>query len=189
MVEANQKLYINREEGFIGTGLKKDEYICNCSDIDDVILFYRDGTYKVVRVQDKLFVGETEKSKNEGRKAEIIHVAVFKKNDARTIYNCVYRDGRGGNYYVKRFNVTGVTRDKEYDVTKGTPKSRVNYFTSNANGEAEIIKVILKPNPRLKKIFHQGTRLAGQSALEERHRTHSSQESGRQHLGRSQSVV
>ena len=153
MVEANQKLYINREEGFIGTGLKKDEYICNCSDIDDVILFYRDGTYKVVRVQDKLFVGETEKSKNEGRKAEIIHVAVFKKNDARTIYNCVYRDGRGGNYYVKRFNVTGVTRDKEYDVTKGTPKSRVNYFTSNANGEAEIIKVILKPNPRLKKVF------------------------------------
>ena len=153
VVEANQKLYINREEGFIGTGLKKDEYICNCSDIDDVILFYRDGTYKVVRVQDKLFVGETEKSKNEGRKAEIIHVAVFKKNDARTIYNCVYRDGRGGNYYVKRFNVTGVTRDKEYDVTKGTPKSRVNYFTSNANGEAEIIKVILKPNTRLKKVF------------------------------------
>ena len=153
VVEANQKLYINREEGFIGTGLKKDEYVCGCSDIDDVILFYRDGTYKVVRVQDKVFVGETEKARREGRKAEIIHVAVFKKNDARTIYNCVYRDGRGGCYYVKRFNVTGVTRDKEYDVTKGTPKSRINYFTCNANGEAEVIKVLLKPNPRLKKLF------------------------------------
>lgn len=153
VVEANEKLYINREEGFIGTSLKKDEYVCNCSDIDDIILFYRDGTYKVIRVQEKVFVGETEKAKREGRKAEIIHVAVFKKNDARTIYNCVYRDGRGGNYYVKRFNVTGVTRDKEYDVTKGTPKSRVNYFTCNPNGEAEIIKVILKPNPRLKKVF------------------------------------
>ena len=153
VVEANEKLYINREEGFIGTSLKKDEYVCNCSDIDDIILFYRDGTYKVIRVQEKVFVGETEKAKREGRKAEIIHVAVFKKNDARTIYNCVYRDGRGGNYYVKRFNVTGVTRDKEYDVTKGTPKSRVNYFTCNPNGEAEVIKVILKPNPRLKKVF------------------------------------
>ena len=153
VVEANEKLYINREEGFLGTGLKKDEFVCNCSDLDDVILFYRDGTYKVIKVQEKVFVGETEKAKREGRKAEIIHVAVFKKNDVRTIYNCVYRDGRGGNYYVKRFNVTGVTRDKEYDVTQGTPKSRVNYFTANTNGEAEVIKVILKPNIRLKKVY------------------------------------
>ena len=153
VVEANQKLYINREEGFIGTGLKKDEYVQNCSDIDDVILFYRDGTYKVVRMADKLFVGETERSKAEKRKAEIIHVAVFKKNDSRTVYNVIYRDGKSGAYYIKRFNVTSMTRDREYDLTQGKPGSRVVYFTPNPNGEAEVVKVTLKPNPKLKRIF------------------------------------
>ncbi|MBO4661328.1 MAG: DNA gyrase/topoisomerase IV subunit A [Bacteroidaceae bacterium] len=153
VVEANEKLYINREEGFIGTSLKKDEFISNCSDIDDIIIFYKDGTYKVTKVTEKLFVGETERSKAEKRKAEIIHVAIFKKNDSRTIYNAVYHDGKNGNYYVKRFNVTSMTRDREYDLTKGTPASRVLYFTANANGEAEVIKVVLKPNPKLKKVF------------------------------------
>ena len=153
VVEANEKLYINREEGFIGTSLKKDEYICNCSDIDDVIIFYKDGTYKVVKVADKIFVGETERSKKEKRKVEIMHVAIFKKSDSRIIYNAVYRDGKAGNYYVKRFNVTSMTRDREYDLTKGTPGSRVLYFTSNPNGEAEVIKVVMKPNPKLKKVF------------------------------------
>ena len=153
VVEANEKLYINREEGFIGTSLKKDEYICNCSDIDDVIIFYKDGTYKVVKVADKIFVGETERSKKEKRKVEIMHVAIFKKNDSRIIYNAVYRDGKAGNYYAKRFNVTSMTRDREYDLTKGTPGSRVLYFTSNPNGEAEVIKVVMKPNPKLKKVF------------------------------------
>ena len=153
VVEANEKLYINREEGFIGTSLKKDEYICNCSDIDDVIIFYKDGTYKVVKVTDKIFVGETERSRREKRKVEIMHVAIFKKNDSRIIYNAVYRDGKAGNYYVKRFNVTSMTRDREYDLTKGTPGSRVLYFTSNPNGEAEVIKVVMKPNPKLKKVF------------------------------------
>ena len=153
VVEANEKLYINREEGFIGTSLKKDEYICNCSDIDDVIIFYKDGTYKVVKVAEKIFVGETERSKKEKRKVEIMHVAIFKKNDSRIIYNAVYRDGKAGNYYVKRFNVTSMTRDREYDLTKGTPGSRVLYFTSNPNGEAEVIKVVMKPNPKLKKVF------------------------------------
>ena len=121
VAEANQKLYINREEGFIGTGLKKDEFVCACSDIDDVIIFYRDGTLKVTRITDKLFVGETEKSKAEGRKAESIHLAVFKKNDKRTIYNLIYHDGRKGSYFQKRFNVTSITHDREYDVTNGTP--------------------------------------------------------------------
>ncbi len=155
VAEANQKLYINRAEGFVGTGLKKDEFVANCSDIDDIILFYRDGTYKVIRVSDKVFVGETERSKREKRKAEIIHVAVFKKNDTRTIYNACYKDGESGVTYIKRFNVPSVTRDREYDVTMGTPKSRVTYFTSNANGEAEIIKVTLKPNEKLKKIVFE----------------------------------
>ncbi len=153
VVEANEKLYINREEGFIGTGLKKDEFVCNCSDIDDVIIFYKDGTYKIVRVAEKLFIGETERSKAEKKKAEVIHIAIFKKNDARTIYNAVYRDGKSGTCYIKRFNVTSMTRDREYDVTQGTPKSRVLYFTANPNGEAEVIKVTLKPNPKLKRVF------------------------------------
>ncbi len=152
VAEANQKLYINRAEGFVGTGLKKDEFVSNCSDIDDIILFYRDGTYKVIKVSDKVFVGETEKSKREKRKAEIIHVAVFKKNDTRTIYNVCYKDGATGVTFIKRFNVPSVTRDREYDVTAGTPKSRITYFTANANGEAEIIKVTLKPHEKLKKL-------------------------------------
>ena len=153
VVEANEKLYINREEGFIGTSLKKDEFVCNCSDIDDVIVFYKDGTYKVVRVAEKLFVGETERSKAEKKKAEVIHLAIFRKSDSRTIYNVVYRDGKNGICYIKRFNVTSVTRDREYDLTQGKPGSKVLYFTANPNGEAEVIKVILKPNPKLKRVF------------------------------------
>ena len=151
VAEANQKLYINRDEGFIGTGLKKDEFVCNCSDIDDVIVFYKDGTYKIVRIADKLFVGETERSKAEKKKAEIMWVAVFKKGDKRTIYNAIYRDGKSTTFYAKRFNVTGCTRDREYDLTQGKPFSRVMYFTANANGEAEIVKVSLRPNPQIKK--------------------------------------
>ena len=153
VVEANQKLYINRNDGFIGTSLKKDEYVCNCSDIDDVIIFYKDGTYKIVRMSEKLFIGETERSKAEKKKAEIIHIDIFKKSDSRTIYNAVYRDGKSGSYYIKRFNVTSITRDKEYDLTQGKSGSRVLYFTANPNGEAEIVKVTLKPNPKLKKVF------------------------------------
>ena len=142
VVEANQKLYINRSDGFIGTGLKKDEFVCNCSDIDDIILFYKDGKFKVVRVADKLFVGKN-----------VMWLGVYKKNDQRTIYNAVYRDGRKGYYYIKRFNVPAITRDREYDLTIGTEGSRVLYFTANPNGEAEIIKVTLDPAPKLKKIF------------------------------------
>ena len=142
VAEANQKLYINRNDGFIGTALKKDEYVCNCSDIDDIIIFYREGKYKVVRVAEKLFVGKN-----------VLHLQVFKKNDTRTIYNVVYRDGKKGAYFIKRFNVTSMTRDKEYDLTQGTPGSKVMYFTANPNGEAEVIKVTLDPNPKLKKIF------------------------------------
>ena len=153
VVEANQKLYINRAEGFMGTGLKKDEFVENCSDIDDVIIFYRDGTYKVTKVAEKVFIGETERSKKEKHKAEVIHIAVFKKNDTRTIYNVVYRDGKDGVYYVKRFNVTSITHDREYDVTVGKPGSRITYFTANTNGEAEVVKVTLKPDPRLRRIF------------------------------------
>lgn len=153
VAEANQKLYINRAEGFIGTSLKKDEFVCNCSDIDDVIIFYKDGTYKVTKVADKIFVGETERSKAEKRKTEIIHVAVFKKNDTRTIYNVCYKDGKTGVSYIKRFNVPVLLRDHEYDVTMGTPKSRITYFTSNSNGEAETIRITLKPLPMLKKLM------------------------------------
>ena len=139
VVEANQKLYINRNEGFIGTSLKRDEFVTNCSDIDDVILFYKDGKYKIVKVCEKLFVGKN-----------IIHIDVFKKNDKRTIYNVVYRDGKNGIHYIKRFAATGMTRDKEYDLTQGTPGSKVTYFSANPNGEAEVIKVALRPNPRLR---------------------------------------
>ncbi|VEH14098.1 DNA gyrase subunit A [Segatella oris] len=140
VVEANQKLYINRQEGFIGTGLKKDEFVCNCSDIDDIIIFYKNGKYKIIKVADKIFVGKG-----------IIWLQVFKKNDKRTIYNVVYKDGREGYYYMKRFNVTSMTRDREYDLTAGTPGSKVNYFTANPNGEAEIIKVVLEPDPKKKR--------------------------------------
>ena len=141
IVEANEKLYINREEGFIGTGLKKDEFLCNCSDIDDVIIFYKDGKYKVIRVADKIFIG-----------TNLLHIAIFRKNDTRTIYNVVYRDGKKGIYYMKRFNVTGISRDKEYDLTMGKPGSKVVYFTANPNGEAEVIRIQLKPALHLKKI-------------------------------------
>lgn len=139
VAEVNEKLYINREEGFIGTALKKDEYVLSCSSIDDIIIFYRDGRYKIVRVADKLFVGKN-----------IIHIGIFRKGDNRTIYNAIYQDGRGGTYYMKRFAVTGITRDKEYNLTLGTPGSRVAYFTANPNGEAEVVRVTLKPKARLK---------------------------------------
>src|SRR5690554_6400328 len=136
---ANEKLYINRDEGFIGTGLKKDEFVCNCSDIDDIIVFFKDGKYKVVKVSEKEFVGKG-----------ILYANVFKRNDKRTIYNVIYRDGRTSPHYIKRFAVTGVTRDKEYDLTKGKAGSRISYFSANPNGEAETVKVILKPKPRLR---------------------------------------
>ncbi|MDO4704448.1 DNA gyrase/topoisomerase IV subunit A [Tannerella sp.] len=144
VVEANEKLYIDRNEGFIGTSLKKDEFVCNCSDIDDIILFYRDGTYKVIRVSDKIFVGKG-----------VIYVNVFKRNDSRTIYNVIYRDGKIGRNFIKRFAVTGVTRDKEYTVTRGTDGSRILYFSANPNGEAETVKVILKPKLRQKTLVFE----------------------------------
>ena len=137
---ANQKLYVNREEGFMGTSLKKDEFITECSDIDDIIVFRKNGTFLVTKVAPKVFVGNN-----------IIHLNVFNKNDDRTVYNMIYRDGSRGKYYVKRFSVLGVTRDKEYNLTIGTPESKVVYFTANPNGEAEIIKVNLRPKPKLKK--------------------------------------
>lgn len=141
VVEANEKLYINRADGFIGTGLKKDEYLFNCSDIDEVIIFHKDGKYKIVKVADKVFVG-----------TDIIHIDIYRKNDHRTIYNAIYRDGKKGIYFMKRFAVTGVARDKEYDLTQGKPGSRVMYFTANPNGEAEVIKIQLKPALHLKKL-------------------------------------
>jgi len=142
VVEANLKLYINREEGFIGTAMKKDEFVCNCSDIDDIIIFYKDGKFKVVKVADKIFVGKN-----------ILYVSVFKKNDKRTIYNVVYRDGKKGAFMIKRFNITGLSRDKEYDLTQGKEGSKVVYFTANPNGEAEVIKVTLEPNSKLRKLI------------------------------------
>ena len=141
VVEANEKLYINREDGFIGTSLKKDEFLFNCSNIDDIIIFHKDGKYKIVKVADKIYVGK-----------DILHIDIFRKNDHRTIYNVIYRDGKGGIYYMKRFAVTGIARDKEYDLTQGKPGSRVMYFTANPNGEAEIIRVALKPALHLKKL-------------------------------------
>src|SRR6266496_3196568 len=132
---ANTRLYINKEEGFIGTGLKKDEFLFEVSDLDDVIAFTKRGMMKVVRVQDKVFIGK-----------DIMHAAVFQKNDERTTYNMIYADGKGGVSYAKRFNVTGITRDKEYDLTRGDEKSKVHWLTVNPNGEAEIVRVILSPN-------------------------------------------
>jgi topoisomerase-4 subunit A len=132
---ANTKLYANREEGFIGTSLKKDELMFECSDLDDIIVFTKRGIMKVVKVGDKVFIGK-----------DIIHIAIFKKNDERTTYNMVYVDAKSGVSYAKRFNVTGVTRDKEYDLTKGADKSKVHYFSSNPNGEAEVVKITLSPN-------------------------------------------
>lgn len=142
VVVKNEKLYINYDEGFVGTSLKKDEYICDCSDIDDIIIFHKDGRYIVTKVTDKLFVGK-----------DVMYVNIFRKNDKRTIYNVVYRDGKAGNSYVKRFNITSITRDKEYNITKGTKDSKILYFTANLNGEAEQIKVSLKPKPNVKKLL------------------------------------
>ena len=142
VAEANQKLYVNRKEGFIGTSLKGEDIECigNCSELDDVIIFFTNGKYKVIRVQDKVFVGDD----------KIQHVAVFKDKDERTTYNVIYQDGKGGIHYMKRFHVTGVTRDKIYDVTQGKPDSKIKYFSANPNGEAEIVRVTLKPKPKLK---------------------------------------
>ncbi len=142
VAEANEKLYINREEGFVGTALKKDEYLCTCSELDDIIIFYKDGRYKVSKVQEKMSVGKN-----------VLYINVFKRNDTRTTYNVIYQDGKGGTYYMKRFNVTGVTRDREYDVTQGKPGSKIVWFSANPNGEAEVVKVTLKPKPRLKSLF------------------------------------
>jgi topoisomerase-4 subunit A len=155
---ASQKLYFNREEGFAGTSLKKDEYICDCSDLDDVILFKEDGTFLVRKVESKFFTGK-----------DIVYLNVFKKNDERTIYNMIYRDGKKGHCYVKRFAVVGVTRDKEYDLTKGTVGSKVMYFSANPNGEAEMLKVFLRPKPRMKKTSFEfdfsGITIKGRSSL------------------------
>ncbi len=137
---ANEKLYVNRSEGFAGTALKKDEFVCECSDLDDIIVFREDGTYLVTKVTDKSFVGKN-----------IIHIAVFERNDERTIYNVIYRDGPGGAAYMKRFPVKGVTRDKEYDLARGNRGSKILYFTANPNGEAEVVTVYLRHKPRLKK--------------------------------------
>ncbi|AYL97413.1 DNA gyrase/topoisomerase IV subunit A [Mucilaginibacter celer] len=141
---ANIKLYVNRADGFVGSGLKKDEsveFVGDCSDIDEIIVFRGDGRCVITKVQDKVFVGK-----------DIIHVAVFKKNDERTVYNMIYKDGESGISYIKRFSVVGVTRDKEYDLTKGTKGSKVLYFTANSNGEAEVVNVQLKPHSKLKKL-------------------------------------
>lgn len=138
---ANVKLYVNKVDGFIGTALKKDEFVGDCSDIDEIIVFRADGKCLITKVQEKVFVGK-----------EIEHVAVFKKNDERTVYNMIYKDGQSGVSYIKRFSVVGVTRDKEYDLTKGSKNSRMLYFTANPNGEAEIVNIQLKPHAKLKKL-------------------------------------
>ncbi|AHW59934.1 DNA topoisomerase IV subunit A [Draconibacterium orientale] len=144
VVVKNEKLYVDRKEGFMGTSLRKEEFVCDCSDIDDIIVFRRDGSYFITKVSDKAFIGKN-----------ILHLAVFKKNDKRTIYNVVYKDGESGNFYMKRFFVTGVTRDKEYNLTKETKGSRIVYFSANPNGEAEILRVVLKPKPRIKKLVFE----------------------------------
>ncbi len=141
VAEVNEKLYFNREEGFLGTALKKDEFVCNCSSLDDIIIFYKDGRYKVVKVQEKLFVGKN-----------VLYVNVFKRNDTRTIYNAIYQNGKGGYYYMKRFAVTGITRDREYNLTQGEPGSKVVWFTANPNGEAEVVRVTLKPKQKIKNL-------------------------------------
>jgi topoisomerase-4 subunit A len=138
---ANVKLYLNREDGFIGTSLRKDEFVCDCSDLDEIIAFRADGKFTVTKVAEKVFVGK-----------DIIHAQVFKKNDERTVYNMIYKDGQSGVSYVKRFSVLGVTRDKEYDLTKGTKGSQVLYFTANPNGEAEVVNIQLKPHSKLRKL-------------------------------------
>jgi len=137
---ANEKFYVNREEGFIGTSLKKDEYLFDCSDIDDIITFQKDGTMKVVKVEAKTFIGKN-----------IVHVAIWKKNDKRTVYNTIYREGREGPYYMKRFSVTGVTRNTDYKLASDKKGSEMLYFSANPNGEAEVVSVLLKPNARVRK--------------------------------------
>ncbi len=155
---ANTKVYINREEGFVGTSLKKDEFLTDCSDYDDIICFTKSGKMKVVKVSDKVFIGK-----------DIIYAAVFQKNDERTTYNMIYVDGASGVSYGKRFNVTGITRDKEYDLTKGTDKSRIHYFTANLNGEAEVVKVVLSPNctARIKELdyFFEEIEIKGRGSM------------------------
>lgn len=141
---ANEKLYVNYKEGFVGYGIKKDEYVCECSDIDDIIVFRKDGKYFISKVTEKAFFGK-----------DILYVNVFKRNDKRTIYNVAYRDGRTSVSYIKRFAVTGINRDKEYDVTKGVEGSKILYFTANPNGEAEVIRVYLKPKPKLRKLVFE----------------------------------
>ena len=141
---ANEKLYADFKEGFVGTSMKKNDLVCECSDIDDIIVFRRDGTYIISKVSEKAFFGK-----------DIIHIDVFKRNDKRTIYNVVYKDGKGGKALVKRFAVTSVTRDKEYNLTKGTEGSKILYFSANPNGEAETIKVYLKPRPKLRKLVFE----------------------------------
>jgi topoisomerase IV subunit A len=155
---ANTKLYVNRADGFIGTGLKKDELVAEVSDLDDIIAFTKGGVMKIVKVSDKTFIGK-----------DILHVAVFQKNDERTTYNMIYVDGKTGVSFAKRFNVAGVTRDKEYDLTKGAEKSRVHYFTANANGEAEVVKIILSPNcsARIKELdfYFEEQEIKGRSSI------------------------
>jgi len=155
---ANTRLYINREEGFVGTGLKKDEFLLEVSDLDDIIAFTRRGIMKVVKVQEKVFIGK-----------DILYAAVFQKNDERTTYNMIYADGKGGLSYAKRFNVTGVTRDKEYDLTKGDEKSKVHYLSVNPNGEAEVVKIVLSPNSsaRIKEFdfYFEELAIKGRSSL------------------------
>jgi len=140
VAEANRRLYYDAEGQFIGTSLKDNEFMFTCSDIDDILVIYRDGTYKIVRVADKLYVGKSKSNK-------IIHIGIFKKNDRRTVYNVIYRNGKGGNYYMKRFFITGLTREKDYDITKGLAGSRIEWLTANPNGEAETVRVSLADEP------------------------------------------
>jgi topoisomerase-4 subunit A len=142
VVIANEKLYVNYEEGFAGFGMKKDQYICECSDIDDIIAFRNDGTYVITKIQEKAFLGKN-----------LLYVNVFRKNDTRTIYNVIYRDGKNGAIMMKRCAITGITRDKEYNLTKGAADSQILYFTANPNGEAEIVRITLRPRPRLKNLI------------------------------------
>jgi len=155
---ANAKLYMNREDGFIGTGLKKDEFVCDCSTFDDIIVFTKRGIMKVVKVADKTYIGK-----------DILHAAIFTKNDERTTYNMIYADGATGISYAKRFNVTGVTRDKEYDLTKGHEKSKVHYLTVNPNGEAEVVKIVLTPgsSARIKELdfYFEELEIKGRSSM------------------------
>ena len=155
---ANTKLYVNRSDGFIGTSLKKDEFAFDCSDLDDIIAFTKAGKMKVVKVADKAFIGK-----------DIIHLAVFQKNDERTTYNMIYVDGKSGVSFAKRFNVTGVTREKEYDLTKGEDKTKVHYFSANPNGEAEAVKIVLSPNcnARIKEFdfYFETLEIKGRSSL------------------------